>query len=171
MAKEASFNALVAAIQNAFLSVNQMAENQHLDMLSAYFEHDGTPVCIDIKCPFFNDKGETEYKNVSIPKLCLIPMSSLCLDEINVDFKVKLYGKVSLEQQAYAGDKTENLQMDKLTEHRKGGEKETFIGYIPNGRIRKGSDDSYASISLKFVSQEPPEGLMRIRDEFIKVTL
>ena len=43
MVKEASFDALVAAIQDAFITVNKMSENQHLEMLKAYFDEQGNP--------------------------------------------------------------------------------------------------------------------------------
>ena len=66
---------------------------------------------------------------------------------VEVDFKVQIYGEVPLK-------------------HEEG----TSLCYVPHGGIRN-KEDSYANIKLKFVSQEPPEGLVRLKDQFIKVTL
>lgn len=41
------------------------------------------------------------------------------------------------------------------------------MGFIPG--FRQKQDDSYANITLKFNAEEPPEGMLRIRDEMIKI--
>ncbi len=148
MAKKVSFNELVESIQDAFIRVNDMSEQQHIGKLSEYFEKDGTPKTFDMQYPYFDENGVPAYRFVSIPQICLVPISSLKLDEIQVDFKVQIYGEVPVKE----------------------GEK-TTLGYIPHGGTFRNKEDSYANIKLKFVSQEPPEGLMRIRDQFTKVTL
>lgn len=148
MAKKLDFNGLVESIQDAFIRVNDMSEAQHVQKLATYFEKDGTPKTIDMQYPYYDENGVPAYKFVSVPEICLVPVSSLKLDEIKVDFKVQIYGEVPL----------------------KDGEK-TTLGYIPGGGGFRNKEDSYANIRLKFVSQEPPEGLMRIRDQFTKVTL
>lgn len=154
MAKEASFDNLIQAIQQAFIRVNDMSEEQHLAKLQEYFEEDGTPRTFDMQYPYYDENGVPAYRVVSIPQLCLVPISSLKLDEIEVDFKVQIYGKVSL---------TETEQTE--------GKAETFLGYVPHGGKFRNREESYANIKLKFVSQDPPEGLMRIRDQFVKVTI
>ena len=103
MVKEAGFDALVAAIQEAFISVNKMSENQHLEMLKAYFDEQGSPRSIDMYYPCFDEAGQASSRLVKIPMICLVPISSLKLDEIAVNFKVKLYGKVYLEEKGKQG--------------------------------------------------------------------
>lgn len=147
MAKKLGFKNLVESIQEAFIQVNDMSEAQHLKKMSEYFEDDGTPKTFEMQYPYFDEKGVPAYKMVSIPQICLIPISSLKLDEVKVDFKVQIYGEVPLK-------------------HEEG----TSLCYVPQGGIRN-REDSYANIRLKFVSQEPPEGLVRLKDQFIKVTL
>ncbi len=177
MVKEASFDALVAAIQDAFITVNKMSENQHLEMLKAYFDEQGNPRSIDMQYPCFDKNGQVSSRMVKIPMICLVPISSLKLEEIAVNFKVKLYGRVYLEKKgkeddgANAGENSRELLGLKEIKGQQEQEKKTFLGYVPNERVRKSSGDSYADIQLKFTSQEPPEGLLRIRDEFIKVSL
>ena len=41
------------------------------------------------------------------------------------------------------------------------------MGFIPG--FRQKQDDSYANITLKFTAEEAPEGMLRIRDEMIKI--
>ncbi|MCR4567688.1 MAG: DUF2589 domain-containing protein [Pseudobutyrivibrio sp.] len=151
MAKRAAFDDLVKAIQQAFIDVNDMSEEQHLRKLEEYFEEDGTPKVFDLQYPYFDENGVASYKVISVPQICLVPITSLKLDDVEVDFKVRLYGDVDLHNQD--GDK-----------------QDTFLGYIPHGKCRS-NENSYASIKLKFTSQDPPEGLLRLRDQFVKVTL
>ena len=151
MAKMAAFDELVKAIQQAFIDVNDMSEEQHLRKLEEYFEPDGTPKTFEMQYPYFDENGIPAYRVMRIPQICLVPITSLKLDEVEVDFKVRLYGDVNL--------------------HRQDGDKlDTILGYIPHGKSRS-NENSFASIKIKFTSQDPPEGLLRLRDQFVKVTL
>ena len=161
MAKKASFDDLVVAIQQAFIEVNDMSEAQHIRKLRTYFEEDGTPKVIEMQYPYFDEDGKPAYRMVSIPQICLVPITSLKLDTIDVDFKVQLYGDVDLKR--LPTTTREELNSEE-------SEEGTFLGYIPHGMFQK-RDDSYASIKLRFTSQEPPEGLMRLRDQYTKVTI
>lgn len=153
MAKQENFQELVGAIQSAFLQCNTLAERQHLEMISEYFDSDNKPVTIPVSLPQFDEFGNIKYKNVSIPKLCLVPISSLKLEGIKVNFKVRLAGKVALQE-----------------ESRESGKRQTFLGYIQSGS-QKREPEGLADITLKFASQTPPEGLMRIQDQLVNVTL
>ena len=164
MAKKASFDDLVVAIQQAFIEVNDMSEAQHIKKLRTYFEEDGTPRVIEMQYPYFDEDGKPAYRMVSIPQICLVPITSLKLDAIDVDFKVQLYGEVDLKKLPT----TTREQLDNIYDDKE--ENETFLGYIPHGMFRK-RDDSYANIRLRFTSQDPPEGLMRLRDQYTKVSL
>ena len=168
MAKIESFDELISSIQEAFLSVNRLAENQHLEALHEFMEEDGSPKTIRIKYPYFNEDGDVEYRFVEVPELCLVPVSTLKLSEVSVDFKVKLAAEISLkkddddEEQVAAlsaeGDKKPLLRIPK---------RRNRMGFIPG--FRQKQDDSYANITLKFNAEEPPEGMLRIRDEMIKI--
>lgn len=153
MAKQENFEELAGAIQNSFLQCNALAERQHIEMISEYFDSDNKPVTIPVNLPHFDEFGNVKYKSVSIPKLCLVPISSLKLEEIKVHFKVRLAGKVALQE--------------KKEESKK---RHSFLGYVQNGG-QKREPKSFADITMKFASQMPPEGIMRIQDELVKVTL
>ena len=168
MSKEASFDNLIQAIQQAFIRVNDMSEEQHIAKLHEYFENDGRPKTIDMQYPYYDEDGVPAYRAVSIPQLCLVPISSLKLDKIEVDFKVQIYGKVNLTVR----DEIDAEGLEKKRILKKHNDKEkTVLGYIPHGGIFGNREESYANICLKFVSQDPPEGLMRIRDQFVRVTI
>lgn len=175
MKQEASFDDLVEAIQNAFIKVNNMSESQHLEKISEYFNPDSTPKTFEIMYPTFDSEGKVESTKVSVPAICLLPMSSLKLDEVEVDFKVKLYGGVKLKakESAYGGALKSNASETVLKAATSSDKEEnnTFIGYFPQGYSRKAKDENYANIRLKFVSDEPPEGLMRIQEQYTKISL
>lgn len=162
MVKQQNFDELVAAIQKSFLQCNRLAERQHIEMLSGFFDSENKPVSIPFRMPQFDDNGNVTYQNVSIPKLCLVPISSLKLDGIKVDFKVRLTGTVSLEEEK---ENKEEANGEEPAEKRR-----SFLGYLPGGGRGRNSDD-FANITLQFASQDPPEGIMRIQDELIRVTL
>lgn len=155
--KQQNFDELVAAIQKSFLQCSRLAERQHIEMLSGFFDSENKPVSISLSMPQFDDDGKITYKDVSIPKLCLVPISSLKLDGIKVDFKVRLTGEVPLEEKA--GE-------DTGTDKKEG----SFLGYLPGGGLKRNPED-FANITLQFSSQDPPEGIMRIQDELIRVSL
>lgn len=154
--KQQNFDELVAAIQKSFLQCSRLAERQHIEMLSGFFDSENKPVSISLSMPQFDD-GKITYKDVSIPKLCLVPISSLKLDGIKVDFKVRLTGEVPLEEKA-----GENTGTDK--------KEGSFLGYLPGGGLKRNPED-FANITLQFSSQDPPEGILRIQDELIRVSL
>lgn len=155
--KQQNFDELVAAIQKSFLQCSRLAERQHIEMLSGFFDSENKPVSISLSMPLFDDDGKITYKDVSIPKLCLVPISSLKLDGIKVDFKVRLTGEVPLEEKA-----GENTGTDK--------KEGSFLGYLPGGGLKRNPED-FANITLQFSSQDPPEGILRIQDELIRVSL
>ena len=127
MARKASFDDLVIAIQQAFIEVNDMSEAQHIRKLRTYFEEDGTPRVIEMQYPYFDEDGKPAYRMVSIPQICLVPITSLKLDSIDVDFKVQLYGEVDLK-------KLPTMTREELAEGNDGKkENDTFLGYIPHG--------------------------------------
>lgn len=157
--KQQNFDELVAAIQKSFLQCSRLAERQHIEMLSGFFDSENKPVSIPLSMPQFDDSGNITYKDVSIPKLCLVPISSLKLDGIKVDFKIKLTGEVVFKEKV--GENAEN-----------GTDKKgrSYLGYLPGGGIKRNPED-FANITLQFTSQDPPEGILRIQDELIRVSL
>lgn len=168
MAKVESFDGLISSIQEAFLSVNRMAENQHLESLEEFLEDDGSPKTMRVKCPFFNDDGDVDYRYVDIPALCLVPISTLKLSEVSVDFKVKLSAEISLKKDEEEAVQAQPADADGVRQGRvRFKRRKNRMGFIPGYRQKQ--DDGYANITLKFNAEEAPEGMLRIRDEMIKI--
>ena len=168
MAKVESFDGLISSIQEAFLTVNRMAENQHIESLEEFLEDNGSPKTVRVKYPFFNESGDVDYRFVDIPALCLVPISTLKLSEVSVDFKVKLSAEISLKR-----DEVDEVQEEQPSQNVAPIRRTRFkrranrMGFIPS--FRQKQDDSYANITLKFTAEEAPEGMLRIRDEMIKI--
>lgn len=165
MAREQNFDALVASIQNAFLEVNQLSELQHLEMIQKYFDEDGKPKCMLFQIPTGEKNEEEEiFQQVNIPLIAMVPMSSLKMEEVGVDFKVKLAGKVKLKE----NDKLDNdySQSSKNSDRKNKG---TYLGYMQGSN--RDNMDSYASVHIKFKADDTPEGIMRVRDNLIKIIM
>lgn len=157
MAKVEKFEDLIGSIQQAFISVNNMAEQQHIESLQSYFDADGKPRCLTMQMPYFDDYGVPQYREMDVPLISIVPVNSLKLAEINVDFKVRLSANVKLSHGKLSNNvmKVNNAETDGV------------LGFIPE--YKKRDNESYANIVLKFTSDEPPEGVMKIRDEMIKI--
>lgn len=162
MAKVESFDELIEAIQEAFLSVERMAQKQHLESLKEFLEEDGMPKMVRVKYPIFTDEGLVSYQEMAVPQLILVPISTLKLSEVSVDFKVKLTAEVSLSDKEE--EKKEEKPVKKASPIRM---RRRRLGFIP--RFLQKKEDGYANITLKFQAEEAPEGMLRIRDEMIKI--
>jgi hypothetical protein len=172
MKKEANFNDLIQAIQDAFIKVNNMSEAQHLQKISEYFNEDYTPKVFKVMYPYFDASGNVNYRETDIPQICLLPMSSLKLDEVEVDFKVQIYGGVKLTHYDESNTSgTPSSPILKAASKKADDKNQAFIGYFPQGNARHSKDDNFASIRLKFTSDDPPEGLMRIQEQYTKISL
>ena len=163
MAKTESFDDLLQAIQSSFMKVNQLSQQQHTGLLEQYFDCENKPVCVKMQYPARGENGELTFTEVEIPKICMVPIASLNLKEITVDFKVKLAGKVSLKSRSRSDVPGDTSSV----KSRKKPSKDEYIGYVPHASKRE--KNGFADIHLKFESGEPPEGVMRIRDSMIRV--
>ena len=86
-----------------------------------------------------------------------------------MDFKVKLYGKVQLKEAPEKNGSGKQLEMSANLATSTGN---SYLGYIPGGfGSRSENGSGYANIRLKFTSEQPPEGVMRISDELTKIML
>lgn len=166
MAKTENFDTLLQAIQSSFMKVNQLSREQHVELLGQYFDSDNKPVCINMKFPTRSENGELVYSDVAIPKICVVPVTSLKLQEVSVDFKVKLAGKISLKHMG-PEETTAGSDVLKNGKKKRDSTKEGYIGYIPHASKREHT--GFADIHLKFKADEPPEGIMRIRDSMVRV--
>lgn len=167
MSKSESFSDLIGSIQEAFLAVNELSEQQHIETLAKYFDENEKPKTLSVKYPFFDENGEIAYRELDIPLLCLVPVASLKINEVDINFKVKLSGKIKLKdterRMTYLGKRDDDM----VGAQNGPPQEKSGLGFVPE--YRRSKDGSYADIALKFRAEEAPEGLLRIRDELIKI--
>ncbi len=80
--KEGSYlDQLTKGLYDAVVSAQSLAENQHIESLSQYFNKDGTPKCMEMVV-----NGE----KINVPLATLASQSSIRIKELTIDLKVKL---------------------------------------------------------------------------------
>lgn len=142
-----NFNEFILAIEQAFSNVNSRAQEEQIKQLNNYFNDKKEPICSRVKIPNISENGDVVYSEVDIPLISLVPISTLKLNEANIDFKIIIKGEVSIDSDD--------------------GEK-SYISYSPESTVNS-SSESYANVSLKFQADTPPDGVLKLRDSFIRV--
>lgn len=95
-----AFDELISSLQGAVIKSQELTQNQHLALMSKYFDKDGNPLMLKIKIPSAktdvineqeknaqnSDKNDIkieqvldEYKIIEIPAFCLVPQNSLAM--------------------------------------------------------------------------------------------
>lgn len=145
MAKKQYFENLLGAMQESILKAHSMIENQHLNAMKRYFDESQKPLTFDIQYPRINpDTGELEYVLVQVPKIALVPMNSLKLKEMKLKFKVKL--------SSWDDGKSNDS------------------GLLANILSSNKTDtDNFVDVELLFESNDPPEAVMKINDQMVKI--
>ena len=84
------FDDLISAIQEAVIRAHETSEQQHVRMMSRFFnEETGEPEMLTLKLPFLDPhEPEIQYKEVKIPTLCLVPFNSIKIKDIEVSAEV-----------------------------------------------------------------------------------
>jgi len=140
-----SFDDLIAAITNAVTGAKRLAEEQHLHTLQRFFKQDGDKWVAHtrkVQVPS-HEAGDEAFTIVDVPLFTLVPLSSLNLHEVEVEFKAFLS---SVDK----GEKQQRMQLE-LT---------------GDGMIGKRRTNITVRVSLK--GGDPPEGLVRINDNILK---
>ena len=138
-------DALVSAIQEAVIRAHETSEQQHVRMMSRFFNSDtGEPETLTLNLPFLNPgDSEIQYKEVLVPTLCLVPFNSIKIKDIEVTAEVEFQGIKS--------DNGENKISAKL----RGG---CF-----------GKKANRAKIKITIEGGDPPEALLKLNDTIVKV--
>jgi len=140
-----AFESLLTAMQESILKAHKLIETQHLNVLAHYFDEENKPLMMDLQFPVIDaEADEVVYKRVQVPKLSLVPMHTLKMKEMKLSFKVKLSGFAE-------ANKSNGL----------------FAHILPSNN--NPSNDNFVDVDLYFETSDPPEAVMRINDQFIKV--
>ena len=148
--KEGSYlDHLTKGLYDAVVQAQALAENQHIEALSKFFDKDGKPLCMEIKIP--DSKGNE--MNVNVPLATLAPQSSIKIKELSMEMKVKMgsFGK---------------------RKSRKGGgifcKKDAGAINADLGASILPKRNQYATLKITFEGTDPPEGLVRLNNNLIK---
>lgn len=139
------FDDLISAIQEAVIRAHETSEQQHVNMMSRFFDEEtGEPEMLTLNLPFITpQESEIQYKEVKVPTLCLVPFNSIKIKDIEVSAEVEF----------------QNVKSDdngsKISAKLRGG-----------GFGRKGNR---AKIKIRVEGGEPPEALLKLNDTIVKV--
>ena len=140
---------LTKGLYDAVVQAQALAENQHIEALSKFFDKKGKPLCMDIKIPGSNGEQQT----INVPLVTLSPQSSIKIKELTMELKVKMgsFGK---------------------RKSRKGGgifcKKDAGAINADLGASILPKRNQYATLKITFEGTDPPEGLVRLNNNLIK---
>ena len=144
MSDEIQFDALCNSIHEAVLKATNTAKEQHLRDVEEFIDKDGKPETIKLLLPSQDPEDSTEVE-YHVPIFSLIPHKSLTVSEISVDFTCKFRALKSKNK------KTKDAIAAALSRSKSG-------------------TSSEATVNIKFVASDPPEGLARINDRLLRLT-
>ncbi len=141
-----AFDDLVEAITNAAIHARKVTEQQHISLMEEFFERDVKTgqlkaKTVELHVPSLSH-GVDEHEPIQVPLITLVPMNSLHLTEVSIDFKAHLSG---LE------DKSSGKRIHMS---------------LTGGGILKKQNEVNVRITVK--GTDPPEGLVRINERIMK---
>lgn len=185
-----AFDELIISLQGAVIKSQELTQNQHLALMSKYFDKDGNPLMLKIKIPSAktdvineqeknaqnSDKNDIKieqvldkYKIIEIPAFCLVPQNSLAMKKVKMDFDVKLvdFGKKEVENNKTTIDGKNKTANEKVLTNllRKNQNKKQIITNV----FANTEDTNSIHVEIEFINKEPPEGIMRVNDMMIRM--
>ena len=139
---------LTKGLYDAVVQAQALAENQHIEALSKYFDKKGNPLCMDVKMPV-----DGKMQVIKIPLATLTPQSSIKIKELTMELKVKL-GSFGKRKSKSGGG---------IFKCRDAGAISADLGssILP-------TRNNYATLKITFEGNDPPEGLVRLNNNLIK---
>lgn len=139
------FSHIIQAFSNAFATVQKQYEQDVIRSLQEhYFDKEGRPIYLDLQLPTPVD-GKFVYNPVKIPKICLVPQSTIQISEAEINFNILLTGAVP----GNSNDDTQSLGAAFPTQANGEGE--------------------YAKVRLVFKGGEPTEAQLRIQNQLLSL--
>tara|TARA_Y100001951_G_C11204617_1_gene219197 strand:- start:271 stop:705 length:435 start_codon:yes stop_codon:yes gene_type:complete len=139
------FDDLISAIQEAVIRAHESSEQQHVRMMSRFFnEETGEPETVKVNLPYLDPhETEVQYKEVHVPTLCLVPFNSIKIKDIEVSAEVEF----------------QNVKSD-------GGGRKLSARLRGGGFGRKANR---AKIKVTVEGGDPPEALLKLNDTLVKI--
>lgn len=138
---ENSLNSLVEALHSAVTEATFITEQQHIDRLRRFFDKDGTPKMMKFENPLSPDK-----KVFEVPMICLAPMNSIQIEEMEVEVKVRMN---KIKNNCGSNGDRKSITIDSTS-------------WLPSSKEK-------VKLRIKFKSADVPEGFSRLIENFIKV--
>ena len=140
---------LTKGLYDAVVQAQALAENQHIEAISKFFDEKGNPVCLDVKMPGNDGKKQ----DVKIPLACLAPQSSIKIKELTMELKVKL-GSFGKRKSRSGGGIFRNRDAGAISA-------DLGASIFPKR-------NQYATLKIVFEGTDPPEGLVRLNNNLLK---
>ena len=142
---------LLGGLLEAAMVAQGISEKQHINSLANYFEN-GVPKTVDFKV------GD---KTITVPLYILADHSSIGLSELDIEFETRLV----------FGDTTDPVSQVKksiLGLFKKKGYKHNLGGIEVDSGATRTNNSGMAKIKVKFTSDDKPEAVSRLVDEYIQ---
>lgn len=133
---------IARGMQHAVNSTQELLERHYSQMLSRYFNDDGTPLTRPFALP--------DGSRIDVPVIALVPSASLLLKEMTVRMSIRIDD--TKVKRADADDASDHLTRTSFQVSFAGG---------PRSRELNSVD-----ITMRFVAGDPPEGVARIMEQF-----
>ena len=115
--------------------------SDQLRMLSEYFDPDNRPLYVKLRLPRLPEGGgPLEHVEVEVPRLSLVQMGTVALDEVELDFPLRLHGVEEEGQQ--------------------------LLVEFPGSAL---ADESCARVRVRFKGGNPPEAVMKLNDTLMSI--
>lgn len=142
---------LLGGLLEAAMVAQGISEKQHINSLANYFEN-GVPKTVDFKV------GE---KTITVPLYILADHSSIGLSELDIEFETRLvFGDTN--------DPVSQVKKSILGLFKKKGYKHNLGGIEVDSGATRTNNSGMAKIKVKFTSDDKPEAVSRLVDQYIQ---
>lgn len=142
---------LLGGLLEAAMVAQGISEKQHINSLANYFDN-GVPKTIDF---------EVGDKTITVPLYILADHSSIGLSELDIEFETRLvFGD--------SADPVSQVKRSILGLFKKKGYKHNLGGIEVDSGATKTNNSGMAKIKVKFTSDDKPEAVSRLVDQYIQ---
>jgi hypothetical protein len=138
---------IARGMQHAVNSTQELLERHYAQMLSRYFNDDGTPITRPFSLP--------DGSRITVPIIALVPAASLLLKEMVVRMSVRI--DETKVKRADSEDASDHLTRTSF--------QVSFAGGV------RGREQNSVDITMRFVAGDPPEGVAQVMEQFANTAL
>lgn len=157
LAEEFTFQDLIAALQDAVIQANLIAQKAALRNLDEFFDANHNPRTVDVNLP--SHTSDSGYVTVAVPVIALVPLASTVLDRLKVGFDVQFS---TLMKQALESATPEAVFAQAIRTPERHNLWSLF------SRNQEASSANVAHVEIELKGTEPPEALARINDYLLR---